>query len=336
VTTEDSATEVHLWRCSLDLPLASLDEEYAVLASDEIERARRYKFTRDRRRFVAARSFLRRTLAEYLSVSPLEISFVYGAFGKPGLSRRPDGARVEFNMSHSADLAILAISRGPEVGVDVEQVIQVPELQGTASRFFSAYENAALNEVPAENRNFAFYCCWTRKEAFLKALGHGLAHSLDSFDVSLDEERPKLVAVRSDRGAPSEWTLFHLCPAPGYVAALAVKGNGVRVVWRSGMSWGLGWPLAKAGEVDGDDTSEGKKNNVVVNREQQYSGWPIASENPGDGRLRPAPIFCAPTMAYGCWKDRVGLGSSIRAILLHFFLEMPDEHGDACREGYGP
>jgi 4'-phosphopantetheinyl transferase len=236
MTRANKATEVDLWRCSLDLPRASLDEAYAVLADDELERARRYRFTRDRRRFVAARSFLRRTLAAYLSVNPCELAFVYGAFGKPGLSSRPGGARVEFNLSHSGEMAILAISRGPRVGVDVEQVIQLSEFQKMASRYFSAYENAALSEVPAETRAFAFYCCWTRKEAFLKALGHGLAHPLDSFDVSLDERRPRLVAVRSDPEAPSGWTLFHLCPAPGYVAALAVKGNGVRTVWRSDMS----------------------------------------------------------------------------------------------------
>jgi len=238
MTREHQAREVHLWRCSLDLPRGSLDDAYATLAEDEIERARRFKFTRDRRRFVAARSFLRRTLAGYLSVSPRELAFVYGAFGKPGLSSRPDDTRVEFNLSHSGEMAILAISRGPTVGVDIEQVIQVSELQKMASRYFSAYENAALNAVPAEARNFAFYCCWTRKEAFLKALGHGLAHPLDAFDVSLDERRPRLVAVRSDHEAPAEWTLFHLCPAPGYVAALAVKGNDVRVTWRSGTSSG--------------------------------------------------------------------------------------------------
>jgi 4'-phosphopantetheinyl transferase len=231
---EDPAEEVHLWVCSLDLSPASVEEAYAVLADDEIERARRYRFTRDRRRFVAARSFLRRTLAEYRSVSPLELSFVYGAFGKPGLSPRPDGARLEFNLSHSGDMAILAITRGAAVGVDVEQIVQVSDLQGMASRYFSAYENAALNEMSAETRDFAFYCCWTRKEAFLKALGHGLALPLDSFDVSLDERRPRLVAVRNHGEAPSKWKLLHLCPAPGYVAALAVKANDIRVVCSTG------------------------------------------------------------------------------------------------------
>jgi 4'-phosphopantetheinyl transferase len=231
---EDPVAEVHLWVCSLDLSPASVEEAYAVLADDEIERARRYRFTRARRRFVASRSFLRRTLAGYRSVSPLELSFVYGAFGKPGLSPRPDGARLEFNLSHSGDMAILAITRGPAVGVDVEQMVHVSDLPRMASRYFSTYENAALNEVPAETRDFAFYCFWTRKEAFLKALGHGLALPLDSFDVSLDERGPRLVGVRNHAEAPSSWKLLHLCPAPGYVGALAVKANDIRVVCCTG------------------------------------------------------------------------------------------------------
>jgi 4'-phosphopantetheinyl transferase len=221
-----------VWWCALDLPPTSAGDAYAVLADDEIDRAQRYKFTRDRKRFVAARSFLRRTLAQYLSLRPCELSFVYGPFGKPRLLTQPGRAAVEFNLSHSGDIALLAITRGPAVGVDVEQVLQVSDLQAMARRFFSACENAALNEIPPDLRPFAFYCCWTRKEAFLKALGHGLAYPLDSFDVSLDERHPRLLAIRGDRPATSKWTLFHLHPARGYVAALAVEANHARLVWR--------------------------------------------------------------------------------------------------------
>src|SRR6266481_8258439 len=100
MTSENDTTQVHLWWCSLDLSRTSLTDAYAMLAGDEIDRARKYKFTRDRHRFVAARSFLRRTLAEYLSVSPVELSFAYGAFGKPRLAPHPNCATVEFNLSH--------------------------------------------------------------------------------------------------------------------------------------------------------------------------------------------------------------------------------------------
>ena len=230
----ETVTDVELSQCPLDLPAASLHEAYAVLSPDEVERARRFKFERHRGRFVAARAFLRRTLAQYLSVSPRELAFVYGPFGKPGLSARWAGERLEFNLSHSGDLAILAITRGPAVGVDVEQILHVRDLQSIAARFFSAHEIAALNAVPPETRDFAFYRCWTRKEAFLKALGSGLAHPLDSFDVSLDETSPRVLSIRDGSESPSDWTLHHLCPRPGYVGTLAVRGDDVRVAWQGG------------------------------------------------------------------------------------------------------
>jgi len=229
----EAVSEVELWSCTLDLSAASHQEANEVLSDDEIGRAGRYRFARDRWRFVAGRHFLRRTLAGYLSVRPRDLTFAYGPFGKPTLVPRSDGARLEFNLSHSGNLAVLAISRGPTVGVDIEQVIPVSELDAIASRFFSAFEKAALSEVPTHARDFAFYCCWTRKEAFLKALGDGLAHPLDSFDVSLNERSPSLIAVRSDREAPSGWTLAHLCPAPGYVGALAAHAKVVTVTWQS-------------------------------------------------------------------------------------------------------
>ena len=223
--------EVHIWRSFLDLSPAALEQAIALLADDEVERARRYKFARDRRRFVAARAFLRRTLAEYLSVAPSRLTFAYGRFGKPELLPGANTETVEFNLSHAADLALLAITRGRRVGIDVERVDQSLDFQTIALRFFSEHEKAALDEMPDEARERGFYCCWTRKEAFLKALGDGLTYPLDSFDVSLDWV-PRLLRVRNDTKLASKWMLYHLDPKPGYAAALAVEGRGVQVVWR--------------------------------------------------------------------------------------------------------
>jgi 4'-phosphopantetheinyl transferase len=226
-----TTTDVSLSWCSLDLSASKLQEAYTLLSDEELARAGRYRFARDRMRFVAARSFLRKTLAQQLLVGPRDLTFAYGPFGKPALLSTGLGEAVEFNMSHSGGRAILAIARGASVGVDVEEVIHVPEWQEIASRVFSAFENAALSTVPTEARDVAFYCCWTRKEAFLKALGNGLALPLDSFDVSLDESRAELVAVRGDLAIPSDWTLHHLCPTPGYVGALAVRTTHARLLW---------------------------------------------------------------------------------------------------------
>jgi len=231
-----TATEVELWQCPLDLPPASLHEAYGVLSTDEIERARRYRFDRDRERFVAARAFLRRTLAQHLTASPRDLAFVYGPFGKPGLSSRWAGETLEFNLSHSGDIAVLAITRGLAVGIDVEWILPVPDLQPIASGFFSAHEISALNALPPEGRDFAFYCCWTRKEAFLKALGNGLAHPGNSFDVSLDEKCPRVLSIRDGSESHSSWTLHHLCPRAGYVGALAVRGDAVHAAWHGGLA----------------------------------------------------------------------------------------------------
>lgn len=230
VLVQNLDKEVHIWRSALDLSPAALDAAMVLLADDEVERARRYKFARDRRRFVAARAFLRRTLAGCLSAAPEQLRFAYGRFGKPELLRGPHADTVEFNLSHTGDLALLAVTRNRRVGIDVESVRHLSDFQAVASRFFSERENAALKEIPAAGRDFGFYCCWTRKEAFLKALGEGLACPLDSFDVSLDVA-PRLLRVGDDTEAASKWTLCHLEPGGAYVAALAIEGRGVEVVW---------------------------------------------------------------------------------------------------------
>jgi 4'-phosphopantetheinyl transferase len=223
--------EVHIWRSWLDLSPAAIEKATGLLADDEVARARRYRFTRDRGRFVAARAFLRRTLAGYLSTAPARLAFSYGRFGRPELVPSPGDETVSFNLSHSGDMALLAITCERRVGIDIERLEHRADLPAVAAHFFSARENAALNDIPAEGRDLAFYRCWTRKEAFLKALGDGLAYPLDAFDVSLDLA-PRLLRIGNSSEAPSQWTLHHLEPALGYVAALAIDGRGVDVVWR--------------------------------------------------------------------------------------------------------
>ena len=222
---------VHIWRSCLEGSTADLEQAAATLSDDEIERAQRYKFSRDRRRFVAARAFLRKTLGGYLAAPPSELEFAYGRYGKPELLASHNEATLEFNLSHSGELALLAVTTDRRVGIDVERIDEKTDVKAIALRFFSTAENTALDKIPAEDRDFSIYCGWTRKEAFLKAIGCGLARPLDKFDVSLSSA-PRLLRVGDDEEASSKWTLCHLDPALGYVAALAVEGRGVQVVWR--------------------------------------------------------------------------------------------------------
>src|SRR6476659_2394037 len=181
------ATEVHLWQASLDGRPADIFESF--LSADELDRANRFHFAADRIHFIVARGLLRNLLAAYLGINCAELRFSYGAKGKPFLLL--DGqTQINFNLSHSHGRAAFAFSRGRELGVDLEFVKEDFEAELIATRFFSRSEVLALRLVPAELRNQAFFNCWTRKEAYIKARGEGLSMPLDQFDVSLKPGEP--------------------------------------------------------------------------------------------------------------------------------------------------
>lgn len=193
---------------------------YATLSDDERNRSARFRFERDRRRFVVARGALRELLGEYVGTAPSQIRFVYNAFGKPEL--HPDfGGGVRFNLSHSADRALVAIARDADVGVDLERIEGRgdSDYADIARSFFSAPEVDALSRVPSQLYDKAFFRCWTMKEAYVKACREGLTIPLTSFcvPVTTDSEPG---AVRCGR-----WSLFTLQPAPGYIGALAVSSR---------------------------------------------------------------------------------------------------------------
>jgi 4'-phosphopantetheinyl transferase len=228
--------DVHVWVIALDGPAARPALLLTVLGADERERAGRFVFPRDRDRFVVAHAALRAILGEYLGVPPSAIRLETTARGKPLLAPPHDGTGLRFNLSHSAALALCAVTRGRGVGVDVEAVR--PDFAGEdiARRFFSPAEVAALAAVAPGERALAFFRCWTRKEAYIKARGEGLALSLASFDVTLGpDEPPALLATRDDPAEASRWALVELGLPPGYVGALAVEGRG----WRLSLAdWG--------------------------------------------------------------------------------------------------
>jgi 4'-phosphopantetheinyl transferase len=216
--------EVHVWRALLDQP-QSLNAFLASLAPDEQERAARFLFQKDRERFIAARGLLRAILSRYLNLRPDDLYFGYGAHGKPFLARAPCGD-VRFNVSHSHGLALFAFARERDLGIDVEQMRLEVAGQRIAERFFSACEVAALRGLPAEQHTEAFFNCWTRKEAYMKARGEGLSLPLDQFDVSLAPgQPPALLRTAMTASETSRWSMIELAPAAGYKAALVVEGR---------------------------------------------------------------------------------------------------------------
>lgn len=221
--------EVHLWPIALGEPARQGPGEAALLSVDETARAARFRFDRDRRHFIAGRAALRRILARYLDMDPPTLRFAYGAAGKPALSGPPESEEIQFNLSHSAGQALLAVARGRPLGVDLEALRPSDDLPAVAKRFFARGELSALADIPQALYAQAFFACWTRKEALLKAYGGGLSLPLDGFCVSVDPRAPaRLISTDFDPGAAGRWSLMDLAlEAPldqRFRAALAIEG----------------------------------------------------------------------------------------------------------------
>lgn len=215
--------EIHVWQANLD------EHEAAglrlLLAADEISRADRFHFAKDRAHFTVARALLRKLLAGYLGTDAAELRFAYAEKGKPSLADSQQAA-VSFNLAHSQGRALYAFSRGREVGIDLEFIREDLESEKIAGRFFSPAELKALELVPPELRKQAFFECWTRKEAYIKARGEGLSLPLDEFDVSLRPGEPAvLLRNHKEPEEVARWTMRSLMAPSGYVAALVVEGH---------------------------------------------------------------------------------------------------------------
>ncbi len=222
-----TADDVHVWRISLEIGDALLVRLRETLAEDERQRADRYHFEKDRRHFVAGRGALRAILARYLERRPQDVRFAYTNYGKPLLA---GNTALRFNLTHSHGLALLAVTHGREVGIDIEHIRDNLEGEQLAERFFSPREVAALRALPPELRREAFFHCWTRKEAYIKANGKGLSLPLDQFDVTLHPGEPAaLLATQHDPGEARRWSMQSLVPSAGYVGALAAEGHSWRL-----------------------------------------------------------------------------------------------------------
>lgn len=222
--------EVHIWRASLQPSAEEIKLLGQLLTPDEQARARRFHFRKDREHFIVARGILRSILARYLNTEPVRLRFDYSQHGKPSLRREFGGDNFRFNLSHSQGLVLYAFARGRELGVDIEFLRENFAGEKIAQEFFSPHEVADLRLLPPSQRTEAFFHCWTRKEAYIKAIGEGLSMPLDEFDVSLCPEEP--AALLGNRKLPQEvlrWSLLTIEVDFEYVAAVAVEGHDWRL-----------------------------------------------------------------------------------------------------------
>ena len=218
---------VHVWRASLHVSASYLRTLEDTLTADECARAERFYLQKHREHFIAGRGLLRNILSRYLGKEPEQLCFCYNSYGKPALIQETGVEGFCFNLSHSHGMALYAMTRGREIGIDIERFRSDVEAEKLAERFFSPREAAVLRALPEHLRAEGFFNCWTRKEAYIKAEGKGMSIPLRAFDVSLTPGEPAaLLRTQKHPQETSHWSLQALNLEPGYAAALAVKGHG--------------------------------------------------------------------------------------------------------------
>ncbi|HEY3025905.1 MAG TPA: 4'-phosphopantetheinyl transferase superfamily protein [Pyrinomonadaceae bacterium] len=228
-----SEDEVHVWRVPLND--SRITELRSMLGPDECARADRFHFDRDRNHFIVARTSLRTILGAYIKKNPAELSFSYSRYGKPSLFGEPAANGLSFNLSHANELALIAVTRNRAIGVDIEFIRPEFASEEIAERFFSRLEVSELRALPADRQSEAFFNCWTRKEAYIKARGEGMSLPLNQFNVSLAPgSDAALLGNLRDAAEVLRWSLRELHPGTGYRAAVAVEGHGWKLkCWQS-------------------------------------------------------------------------------------------------------
>ena len=223
---------IHLWRIELDQSNQLVNQMLQLLTEDEVERANRLRFFRDQRRYILAHAALRQIIAEYVQIDPQKVLFRSNAFGKPYLT----GSRADqlyFNLSHSGEIALLGIACKPQIGVDVEAIRPLDDLMSLASSCFSENEYHQLDALPPDLKLVSFFTIWTRKEAFIKAIGDGLSFPLDQFEVSTHPHEPsRIVHIAGSLQEAQNWSLFAMQPAHGYASAVAIRETSADINYR--------------------------------------------------------------------------------------------------------
>jgi 4'-phosphopantetheinyl transferase len=225
VGDELGANEAHVWRASLDQPADTIAKLAPFLSQDEYQRAMRRYRPVDRDRFIVGRGILRKIISAYLALQPGQLRFTYNEYGRPAVSDDQNDCALNFNLAHSAELVLYAVTRERVVGIDIEYIHDDFATLEIAEHFFSKDEVAALKSLPADQRTIGFFNCWSRKEAFIKAKGMGVSYPLDRFTVSLAPgEPPALLKVDDDNREVARWKMYELKLGADYAAALIAAG----------------------------------------------------------------------------------------------------------------
>ncbi|MFT5351512.1 MAG: 4'-phosphopantetheinyl transferase [Planctomycetota bacterium] len=217
---------IDVWHSRIDLPASQINKYIETLSEEELRRAEKFTFPDKYKEYVVSRGVLRNALAHVLKQSPSEFIFDYTDSKKPYLSRKYNDQEISFNLSHSHGRALIAISLDRQIGIDIEKVRPDIEHEKLAKRFFSEAEHKALMQCVVEKRLPAFFATWTRKEAFVKAVGKGIAFGLSEFDVNIDpEQRPKMQATRWDANDVNKWHMANIDTEKDYMATVVADGG---------------------------------------------------------------------------------------------------------------
>jgi 4'-phosphopantetheinyl transferase len=253
--------EIDVWCINVNWFAKQIQRLLQTLAPDERRKAERFHFPKDRHRFIVTRAALRMVLSRYLEMPPAQLQFRCGAFGKPSLMPQFGGDTFRFSVSHSNDLILLALTREREIGIDIEYIREGFAGEDIAESFFSTREAATLRTLPEKLKTKAFFDCWTRKEAYVKARGEGLSFPLKQFDVAFAPGEPaSLLHVQNAPAEARRWSLVELSPNAEYAAALAVEGHDCRILLRE-------W--ADAAEVNQGQPPIGRANVGINGSSQQ-------------------------------------------------------------------
>ena len=230
--------QVDIWRMQLDLNECGIQALWKVLSEQERSRALRLRDHNLQRRFIAAHAGLRRILARYIAKQPQEMEFGWGNHGKPYLIQEPNTPPFYFNLSHSQDLMLLAVSRTCDLGLDLEAVRPMPEMDGMVNDYFSETERASFFRLHASLREKAFFQAWTLKEAYMKGRGTGFSLPFNRFSVAFGPgEAAALLSADDDPAAASRWRLLQLAPADGFTGALALPAGFTPRLFYKNLKW---------------------------------------------------------------------------------------------------